>query len=45
MGSKNKASTSLSYETTIKSMQKFDPLLDTKSFEDIDLRYLEAYDK
>lgn len=45
MESKNKASTSLSYETTIKSMQKFDPLLDTKSFEDIDLRYLEAYDK
>lgn len=45
MESKNKPSTRLSYETTIKSMQKFDPLLDTKSFEDIDLRYLEAYDK
>ena len=43
--SKNKPSTSLSYETTIKSMQKFDPLLDMKTFEEIDIKYLEAYDK
>lgn len=45
MESKNKPSTRLSYETTIKSMQKYDILLDTRSFEDIDIRYLEAYDK
>lgn len=45
MESKHKQSTSLSYETTIKSMQKFDPLLDMRTFEEIDLKYLEAYDK
>lgn len=45
MESKHKRSTSLSYETTIKSMQKFDPLLDMRTFEEIDLKYLEAYDK
>lgn len=45
MDTKNKASTRLSYETTINSMTKYDPLLDTRSFEDIDLRYLESYDR
>jgi len=45
MGSKRKESTRLSYETTLVSMKKYDPALNEKSFEDIDLRYLEAYDK
>lgn len=45
MQSKNKPSTRLSYETTINSMKRFDPLLDMKSFEDIDLRYLQSYDR
>lgn len=45
MESKNKPSTRLSYETTMKSMKRFDPLLDMKSFEDVDIRYLESYDK
>lgn len=45
MESKNKPSTRLSYETTLNSMKKYDPLLDTRAFEDIDLRYLESYDK
>lgn len=45
MESKNKPSTRLSYETTLNSMKKFDPLLEMKSFEDVDVRYLEAYDR
>ena len=45
MESKNKPSTRLSYETTLHSLKKYDPLIDMKSFEDIDIRYLESYDK
>ena len=45
MESKDKANTRSSYNQTINSMQKYDPLLDTRSFEDIDVRYLESYDK
>lgn len=45
MKSKNKPSTKLSYETTLTSMRKYDPELDSRSFEDIKVRYLESYDK
>ena len=45
MESKDKANTRSSYNQAIVSMQKYDPLLDTRSFEDIDVRYLESYDK
>lgn len=45
MGSKEKNGTKSSYQQTIVSMQKYDPLLDIRSFEDIDVRYLESYDK
>ena len=45
MESKDKASTKSSYNQTIVSLQKYDPLLDRRSFEDVDFRYLEAYDK
>lgn len=45
MESKDKASTRSSYSQSIVSLQKYDPLLDTRSFEDIDVRYLESYDK
>lgn len=43
--SKEKESTKSSYKQTIVSLQKYDPLLNLRSFEDIDIRYLEAYDK
>lgn len=45
MESKEKESTKSSYKQTIVSLQKYDPLLNLRSFEDIDIRYLEAYDK
>ena len=45
MESKDKASTKSSYNQAIVSLQKYDPLLDKRSFEDVDFRYLEAYDK
>lgn len=45
MESKEKESTKSSYNQSIVSLQKYDPLLETRKFEDIDLRYLEAYDK
>lgn len=45
MESKEKESTKSSYKQSIVSLQKFDPLLNLRSFEDIDIRYLEAYDK
>lgn len=45
MESKEKPSTRSSYQQTIVSLQKYDILLDTRSFEEIDLRYLESYDK
>lgn len=45
MESKNKPSTRSSYNQSIVSLQKFDPLLDTRSFEDIDVHYLESYDR
>lgn len=45
MESKKKENTKSSYNQAIVSLQKYDPLLDRRSFEDIDHRYLEAYDK
>lgn len=45
MESKKKDSTKGSYESTLASMKRYDPLLDIRTFEDIDLRYLESYDK
>lgn len=45
MESKEKESTKSSYKQSIVSLHKFDPLLNLRSFEDIDIRYLEAYDK
>lgn len=45
MESRNKESTKSSYQQTIVSMRKYDPMLDTRTFEDIDIRYLESYDK
>lgn len=45
MNAKVKGSTKSSYNQTLVSLQKYDPLLDTRSFEDIDVRYLESYDR
>lgn len=45
MESRNKESTKSSYQQTIVSMRKYDPMLDTRTFEEIDIRYLESYDK
>lgn len=43
--SKKKESTRQSYEQSLRRLQEFDPLLDAKTFEDIDVRYLEAFDR
>lgn len=45
MDAKVKDSTKSSYNQTLVSLQKHDPLLDTRTFEDIDVRYLESYDR
>lgn len=45
MESKNKPNTRSSYMQTLVSMRKFDALLDMRAFEDIDIRYLESYDR
>lgn len=42
---KAKESTKSSYKQSLISLQKFDPILDTRTFEDIDIHYLERYDK
>lgn len=42
---KAKESTKSSYKQSLVSLQKFDPILDTRTFEDIDIHYLERYDK
>lgn len=42
---KEKANTKLSYESTISSLRKYDPLIEQKAFEDIDIKYLEEYDR
>lgn len=42
---KKKDSTRSSYEQALVSLRKFDPLIDQRRFEDIDVRYLENYDK
>lgn len=42
---KKKESTRLSYEQSLKRMQEYDPLLSEKVFEDIDIRYLESFDR
>lgn len=45
MERKEKANTKVSYQATITSLTKFDPMIDKKSFEDIDVKFLEDYDK
>lgn len=45
IGKKRKESTRISYEQSLKRMQEYDPLLSEKVFEDIDIRYLEAFDR
>ena len=45
MEAKKKYSTQISYYSTLSSLRKYDPLLDIRSFEDIDVAYLESYDK
>ena len=45
MDSKVKEGTRSSYKQTLISLQKYDPLLDTRTFEDMDIRYLESYDR
>ncbi len=45
MNAKVKDSTRSSYNQTLVSLQKYDPMLDTRTFEDIDLKYLESYDR
>ena len=42
---KAKESTKSSYRQSLISLQKFDPILETRTFEDIDIHYLERYDK
>ena len=44
MERKEKANTKLSYESTMTSLRKYDTLIDQKTFEEIDIKFLEAYD-
>lgn len=45
MNLKEKYNTKASYESTISSLKKFDPFVEQKSFEEIDVKYLENYDR
>lgn len=45
MDTKVKENTRSSYEQALKNLRRYDPMLDSRSFEDIDFRYLESYDR
>lgn len=42
---KNKPSTKSSYEQALNNLVKFDPLLNEKTFDDINVRYMESFDR
>lgn len=42
---KNKPSTKSSYEQALNNLLRFDPLLHERSFDDINVRYMESFDK
>lgn len=42
---KKKVNTRMSYEQSLKRMREYDNLLDTRAFEDIDLAYLQSFDR
>lgn len=43
--SKRKDNTRISYEQALKRMREYDEKLDSRSFEDIDIAYMQAFDK
>lgn len=42
---KKKSKTILSYETSLKRMREFDPMLEDRTFEEIDLKYMQRFDE